>query len=65
MNKICDRCDSDEYLCNVYDGEIICDLCCEKAYDRYQEHLMETGGTDDRAFNEQLRAAGRGHLVRP
>jgi len=61
----CDRCDSDEYLCNVYDGEVICDNCCEKAYERQQERLMEDGGPDTSREDQQLRDAGRGHLVRP
>jgi hypothetical protein len=61
---VCDRCDSDEYLCNVYDGETICDNCCEKAYERQQEKLMEDGPPDTTRENQHLRDADRGHLVR-
>lgn len=35
----------------------------EAAYDRQQERLMETGGVDDSREREQLRDAGRGHLL--
>ncbi len=51
----CDHCDhyidSDEdgdcFIVNPYDAKDIttlCEPCREKAYDRYQEDLMETGG---------------------
>lgn len=66
VHLVCDRCDSDEYLCNVYDGETICDNCCEKAYERQQEKLIEDG--PDTSIKErqdqELIDAGRGHLVR-
>jgi uncharacterized Zn finger protein (UPF0148 family) len=64
MNKLCDRCGLDEYLCNVYDGETVCDNCCEKAYERQQEKLMEEGPPDTRLEDQQLRDAGRGPLVK-
>lgn len=64
-SRACDRCGTDEYLCNVYDGEAVCDNCCEKAYERQQEKLMENGPPDTRREDQQLRDAGRGHLVRP
>jgi uncharacterized Zn finger protein (UPF0148 family) len=66
-NQLCDRCGTDEYLFHIHDGEVICDNCAEKAYERQQERLMENGpdtGVQDR-LDQQLRDAGRGHLVRP
>ena len=64
--RLCDRCGSDEYFCNVYDGEIVCDNCCEKAYERRQERLMEDGPDTSiqKRQDQHLRDAGRGHLVR-
>ena len=52
---VCERCDryidSDDdpdcFIENPYDSKdttILCEPCREKAYDRYQEDLMETGG---------------------
>lgn len=36
----------------------------ERRYDRDQELLMESGGTDDSAYRRDMKDAGRGHLLR-
>jgi hypothetical protein len=36
----------------------------EEAWVRDQERLMESGGPDDTQYRENLRNAGRGHLLR-
>lgn len=51
FNLICNRCErpfrGDEYsvVTDPWGGnrEIICDACQERAYDRHQESLMESG----------------------
>jgi hypothetical protein len=62
---MCERCGS-EIDCRLYAFEVICDNCCEKEYERQQEKLMEDG--PDTSIQERqdqdLRDAGRGHLVR-
>lgn len=35
-----------------------------RLYDQQQQSLMESGGPDDSAYRQQLRDAGRGHLIR-
>jgi hypothetical protein len=76
MRIVCDKCykpigSTDP--CSIEDafGEVICQDCRDNAdeiaYERQQEKLMEDG--PDTAIQErldqQLRDAGRGHLVRP
>lgn len=36
----------------------------ERRYEAHQEALMETGGPDDSKYRQDLRDAGRGHLLR-
>ena len=36
----------------------------EAAWERQQQSLMESGGQDGGAYRAQLRAAGRGHLLK-
>lgn len=36
----------------------------ERRYEAHQESLMETGGPDDSKYRQDLRDAGRGHLLR-
>jgi hypothetical protein len=62
---LCDRCGSDEYLCSMIGDETVCDNCCEKEYERQQERLMQDGPPDTSREDQQLRDAGRGHLVKP
>lgn len=67
----CEDCDeqidSDFEDCFEADGTVLCDSCRdnrdEAAYDRQQTKLME-GPPDTRREDQQLRDAGRGHLVR-
>jgi hypothetical protein len=73
MRIVCDKCYKpisridpasieDEY------GEVVCQDCRdnrdEAAYDRQQEKLMEEGPPDTSKADQELRDAGRGHLVR-
>ena len=53
MNLICEHCDepvspADQYAICIDpwggNAEIVCESCRERAYDRHQEYLMETGG---------------------
>jgi hypothetical protein len=41
------------------------DAQMEDAWQRQQDSLTESGGTDDSAYRANLIAAGRGHLVKP
>jgi hypothetical protein len=36
----------------------------EAAWERQQQSLMESGGTDDSHYRQSLKDAGRGHLLR-
>jgi len=36
----------------------------EAAYERHQESLMESGGPDDSTYRRDMKAAGRGHLLK-
>lgn len=36
----------------------------EAAWERQQQSLMESGGTDDSHYRQQMKDAGRGHLLR-
>lgn len=36
----------------------------EKSYERHLESLMESGGADDSRYRQDLKDAGRGHLLR-
>ncbi|RWO34772.1 MAG: hypothetical protein EOS10_00265 [Mesorhizobium sp.] len=36
----------------------------EAAYERQQQSLMESGGTDDSSYRRDLTNAGRGHLLK-
>jgi len=37
----------------------------EEAYQRQQDELTESGGSDDSSYRRSLIDAGRGHLVKP
>ena len=63
---ICDHCDcwidSDEdaecFIENPYNSKdvtVLCEACRERAYEQFQEHLMETGGGP--SLQEQQMAA--------
>jgi DNA-directed RNA polymerase subunit RPC12/RpoP len=70
----CDKCGKQvftaidpESLDTDYD-EVVCKSCRDKhdeaAYDRQQQRLMEDGPPDTSKADQELRDAGRGHLVR-
>jgi hypothetical protein len=40
------------------------DRAAEAAWERQQQSLMESGGTDDSHYRQSLKDAGRGHLLR-
>lgn len=42
----------------------ILDNRAEADWEHRQQHLMESGGTDDSKFRRDMRDAGRGHLLR-
>ena len=40
-------------------------LEAERAWERQQDALMESGGPDDTQYRRDMKDAGRGHLVKP
>ena len=44
--------------------EDIAENRAEDAWERQQQSLMESGGPDDSHYRQQMKDAGRGHLLR-
>jgi hypothetical protein len=73
MRIVCDKCYKpisrlDPHSIEDAYGEVVCENCRqnmnEAAYEREQEKLMESGGLDDSTYRQDMKDAGRGHLIR-
>lgn len=64
-DELCIRCekhpavDEDTELCRVCK-----EADNERGYQDYQDRLMESGGYDDSKYRQDMKDAGRGHLLR-